>query len=123
MVEVYGRPVAAASSGPSCPTGTFPHTLTPGPRGAAREGARVSDQAKDGRNGFDVYSADNPSSERPKDGPAPGKNNSYEWTDDLSEGGPNGDSIGTAHFEGTMQDDTHFSCSGTVDLNGGSGWT
>ena len=82
----------------------------------------MSDQGKDGKGGFDVYSANDPSDEKPKDGPVPGKDNSYEWTDELSEGGPNGDPIGSAHFEGTMQDDTHFSCTGTVTLKG-SQWT
>jgi hypothetical protein len=82
-----------------------------------------SEQAKNGRDGFDVYSADSPRRETPKDGPVLGKNNTYEWTDDLSEGAPNGDTIGTAHFEGTMQDDNHLSCSGTITLQGGGGWT
>jgi hypothetical protein len=81
-----------------------------------------SEQAKNGRDGFDVYSADSPRHEAPKDGPVPGKNNTYEWTDDLSEGAANGNPIGTAHFEGTMQDDNHLSCSGTITLDAGGGW-
>ena len=82
-----------------------------------------SGQATSGRNEFDVWSTDRPKQEKPKDGPVPSKNSGYEWTDDLSEGGPNGDAIGTAHFVGTMQDDSHLSCTGSIELTGGSGWT
>jgi hypothetical protein len=80
-------------------------------------------QAKTGKNGFDVWSTDEPASETPKNGPVPGKSNTYEWTDDLSEGGPNGATIGTAEFSGTMEDNEKLDCGGSIHLTGGSGWT